>query len=102
MLRDGRLSPRAGPIGGRSDLVGLSPSMANTNGRPEIPIVLIDGPVALDHPILPAKSWVNCRRRAPAPMKLCMRTGTFIVGILVNPATKLTDGAADGGHGTKT
>ena len=66
------LSPRAGQVGGRSDcldLVGLSPLMARTSGSPEIPIGLIDGPVALDQPDLAAENI----REVPGKHAGCVR-----------------------------
>jgi subtilisin family serine protease len=61
--------------------------MACTSGRPEIPIGLIDGPVALDHPDLaaenirevPGKLSAAC---ADASDAACAH-GTFIAGILL-------------------
>jgi len=69
------------------DLVGLSPLMSRTSGRPEIVIGLIDGPVALDHPDLaaenirevPGKLSAAC---ADASDAACAH-GTFIAGILL-------------------
>ena len=69
------------------DLVGLSPLMSRTSGRPEISIGLIDGPVALDHPDLaaenirevPGKLSAAC---ADASDAACAH-GTFIAGILL-------------------
>ena len=69
------------------DLVGLSPLMTRTSGRPEISIGLIDGPVALDHPDLaaenirevPGKLSAAC---ADASDAACAH-GTFIAGILL-------------------
>jgi len=83
------LSPRAGQFGGRSDcldLVGLTPLMARTSGRPEIPIALIDGPVALDHPDLAAQNIREVPGKLPgvcadAGDAACAH-GTFIAGIL--------------------
>ena len=83
-------SPRVNQFGGRSDcldLVGLSPLMARTTGRPEIPIGLIDGPVALDHPDLATENI----REVPGSMpSACADAGdaacahgTFIAGILL-------------------
>jgi subtilisin family serine protease len=83
-------SPRAGQVGERSDclnLVGLSPLMARTSGRPEIPIGLIDGPVALDHPDLAAENIHEIPGKMPgacadAGDAACAH-GTFIAGILL-------------------
>jgi hypothetical protein len=67
------------------DLVGLSPLMARTSGRPEISIGLIDGPVAVDHPELASH---NVRVVAGKPLGACTDTsdaacahGTFIAGV---------------------
>lgn len=70
------------------DLVGLSPLMARTSGRPEILIGLIDGPVALDHPDLaaenirelPGKLQAAC---GDASHAAACAHGTFIAGILL-------------------
>ena len=75
------------------DLVGLSPLMSRTSGRPEISIGLIDGPVALDHPDLaaenirevPGKLSAAC---ADASDAACAH-GTFIAGILVATRTSI-------------
>ena len=69
------------------DLVGLPRLMARTSGRPEIPIGLIDGPVALDNPDLaaenirevPGKLSAAC---ADAGDPACAH-GTFVAGILL-------------------
>ncbi len=68
------------------DLVGLTPLMDQTNGRAEIVIGLIDGPVALDHPDLaagrirelPGKSAGACTRGD----SFACQHGTFVAGIL--------------------
>lgn len=83
-------SPRAGQVGERSDcldLVGLSPLMARTSGRPEIAIGLIDGPVALDHPDLAAENIREVPGKQPAACAdagdAACAHGTFIAGILL-------------------
>lgn len=38
------------------DLVNLRPLMAVTEGRPEIVVGLVDGPVVIDHPYLGVRS----------------------------------------------
>jgi subtilisin family serine protease len=68
-------------------LVGLTPLMARTSGRPEISIGLIDGPVALDHPELAAQNIREVPGKLPgvcadAGDAACAH-GTFIAGILV-------------------
>jgi subtilisin family serine protease len=69
------------------DLVGLSQLMARTSGRPEIPIGLIDGPVALDHPDLAAENIREVPGKFPAGCgdagHAACAHGTFIAGILL-------------------
>jgi subtilisin family serine protease len=69
------------------DLVGLSPLMARTSGRPEIPIGLIDGPVALDNPDLAAENIRQVSGKLPAACDddghAACAHGTFIAGILL-------------------
>jgi subtilisin family serine protease len=84
------LSPRADQVGGSSDcldLVGLSPLMARASGRPEIPIGLIDGPVALDHPDLAAQNIREVPGDLPAACAdasdAACAHGTFVAGILL-------------------
>jgi subtilisin family serine protease len=68
------------------ELVRLSALMERSQGRPEIAIALVDGPVVLDHPELagatireiPAKLKGTCTR---ADTMACMH-GTFVAGIL--------------------
>jgi len=68
------------------DLVGLSPLMARTSGRPEISIGLIDGPVVLDHPDLAAENIREVPGKLPAACAVASDAacahGTFIAGIL--------------------
>ncbi len=65
-------------------LVGLTPLMDRTRGRPEVTIGLIDGPVALDHPGL-ARDQVRelpgrgASRRSDSNASL---HGVFVAGIL--------------------
>jgi subtilisin family serine protease len=82
-------SPRADQLSSGSaclDLVGLSPLMARTSGRPEISIALIDGPVATNHPDLPAK---NIREISGDFAGSCnsgntaCAHGTFVAGVLI-------------------
>lgn len=68
------------------ELVKLPPLMAQTSGRPEIVIALIDGPVAVDHADLPPE---RVRVAAGAAAASCSvaesvacRHGTFVAGIL--------------------
>ena len=68
------------------DLVRLTPLVAKTDGRPEVTIGLIDGPVFLAHPDLagyniqevPGKLRATCAR---ADSAACLH-GTFVAGIL--------------------
>jgi len=68
-------------------LVRLEPLKLRTQGRAELTIALIDGPVALDHPDLaqskikqiPAAVSGSCERRDSVA---CMH-GTFVAGMLV-------------------
>jgi subtilisin family serine protease len=68
------------------DVVRLSGLMERSQGRPEITIALIDGPVAIDHPDLadahfreiPGKLKSTCAR---ADTLACTH-GTFVAGIL--------------------
>jgi subtilisin family serine protease len=83
-------APRAGQIGSSSDcldLVGLSPLMARTSGRPEISIALIDGPVVANHPDLPANNIREVPGNLPGVCADGSNTacahGTFVAGVLV-------------------
>jgi subtilisin family serine protease len=85
------VAPSAGAsdFGGSSavlDLVALTPLMARANGRPEISIGLIDGPVALDHPDLAAENIREVPGKLPAACtdvrNAACTHGTFIAGIL--------------------
>lgn len=83
-------SARAGQFGSSSgclDLVGLSPLMARTSGRPEISIGLIDGPVALDHPDLAVQNIREVPGDLPAAgadaSDAACAHGTFVAGILL-------------------
>jgi subtilisin family serine protease len=68
------------------DLVGLSPLMDRTEGRPEILVGLVDGPIATDRPefgtarFLPVsgRSAEGCSRTTSAA---CVH-GTYVAGIL--------------------
>ena len=72
---------------GLLELVGLSPLMSRGQGRREVAVALVDGPVARDHPDLaqsairelPADVRGACSRRESVA---CMH-GTFVAGILV-------------------
>ena len=69
------------------DLVRLSPFMERGQGRPEIAVALLDGPVALNHPDLagatireiPGELQRTCTR---ADAVACTHA-TFVIGILV-------------------
>lgn len=71
---------------GPLELVGLSPLMARSSGRPEVAIGLIDGPVAIGHPDLVGQRIYEVRGKVRA---MCSRTssiacthGTFVAGML--------------------
>src|SRR6516162_4112179 len=67
-------------------LVRLAPLMSRSQGRPELAVALIDGPVAFDHPDLsqstmkeiPGAVRGSCSRLESVA---CMH-GTFVAGIL--------------------
>jgi subtilisin family serine protease len=69
------------------ELVTLSPLIAQTTGRPEVTVGLIDGPVAKGHPDLESENI----RELPAanggicavPTSAACKHGTFVAGILV-------------------
>ena len=72
--------------GGVLDLVGLTPLMELTSGRPEIVIGLIDGPVVVGHSDLASENVREIAGRtggtcAEASSLACMH-GTFVAGIL--------------------
>lgn len=66
-------------------LIGLDALMAESAGRPEITVGLVDGPVRMDHPSLETGSL---RSLGPGPSDACSGRGpacdhgTFIAGIL--------------------
>jgi subtilisin family serine protease len=68
-------------------LVRLQPLMSRSQGRRELGVALIDGPVALDHPDLaqsqikqiPAGNGASCSR----PDSVACIHGTFVAGMLV-------------------
>ena len=65
-------------------MVGLTPLMERTRGRPEVTIGLIDGPVALDHPGL-ARDQVRelpGRGAGSRPNSNAGLHGVFVAGIL--------------------
>jgi subtilisin family serine protease len=68
------------------DVVGLTPLMARTSGRPDITIALIDGPVALDHPDLAAQQIREIAASRPAACtdrsSVACAHGTFVAGML--------------------
>jgi len=69
--------------------LGLEGIMAETIGRPEVSIGLIDGPVYLDHPMLASASIHSISPSLPAACgsreSLACVHGTFVAGILVSP-----------------
>jgi len=68
------------------DMVGLTPLMARTSGRPEISVGLIDGPVTLDHPDLNEQRIREIPGTVPAGCStrdhMACAHGTFVAGIL--------------------
>jgi subtilisin family serine protease len=68
------------------ELVGLTPLMERTRGKPEVAIGLIDGPVAVDHPELASERIHAIARDASASCTradgLACLHGTFVAGIL--------------------
>src|SRR6516225_8240904 len=67
-------------------LVRLAPLMSRSQGRPELAVALIDGPVALDHPDLAQstmKEIPGAVRGACSRLEsvACMH-GTFVAGML--------------------
>lgn len=68
------------------DLVGLTPLMSRTTGRPEMIIGLIDGPVAVDHPELAGphirEIHGNGSGSCTQTKSLACLHGTFVAGIL--------------------
>lgn len=66
------------------DLVGLSALMRVTDGRPEVVIGLIDGPVAIDHPKLASGRILTVQGAAEACVlgQPACAHGTFVAGIM--------------------
>jgi subtilisin family serine protease len=68
------------------DIVGLTPLLERTRGRPEIVVGLIDGPVALDHPDLAGQRIREIAGVIPAVCanrdSAACAHGTFVAGIL--------------------
>ena len=68
------------------DLVGLSALMERSQGKPEIAVASVDGPVALDHPDLAAASIRelsgNRRGTCSIAASIACIHGTFVAGIL--------------------
>jgi subtilisin family serine protease len=68
------------------ELVRLTPLMERTQGRPEIAVALIDGPVALDHPDLAGASVREIPGRPKGTCSLADSVacahGTFVAGVL--------------------
>jgi len=68
------------------DLVGLTPLINHTSGRPDVTIGLIDGPVAMNHPELASQHIREIRGNGSgtctqANSMACLH-GTFVAGIL--------------------
>lgn len=78
------------------DMVGLIPLLKRTAGRPEVRVCIIDGPVALDHPALRGRRFIEigndpgftCRHQ---DMGSCAH-GTFIAGMLAAARSSATPG----------
>ncbi|HEV2177133.1 MAG TPA: S8 family serine peptidase [Terriglobia bacterium] len=72
------------------DLVHLSPLMERTQGRAELIVALIDGPVALDHPDLAGATVRHVGGELPGKLKgacslaqsVACTHGTFVAGVL--------------------
>lgn len=68
------------------DIIGLTPLVERTRGRPEITVGLIDGPVALDHPDLAGQRIREITGSLPAGCinrgSAACAHGTFVAGIL--------------------
>lgn len=68
------------------DLVGLTPLMNRTSGRPEVIIGLIDGPVAMNHPELAGRHireiHGNGSGTCTQSNSMACFHGTFVAGIL--------------------
>lgn len=68
------------------DLVRLTALMERSQGRPDIAVALIDGPVALDHPELAAAITRelpgNVNARCTRADTLACTHGTFVAGVL--------------------
>jgi subtilisin family serine protease len=71
---------------GLFDIVGLTPLMERTRGRPEITVALIDGPVALDHPDLVGQRIHEIAKKSPSACvdrsSAACAHGTFVAGML--------------------
>jgi subtilisin family serine protease len=63
-------------------LVNLAPIMQHTNGRPEIVIGLIDGPIAVDHPDFSGANIRGVADKCVYPKSFACSHGTFVAGIL--------------------
>ena len=82
------------------ELVALKPLMELTEGRPEVVVGLVDGPVHLGHPDLSAARITETgepgRSRCRQPASAACFHGTFIAGILVasreSPAPSICPG----------
>jgi subtilisin family serine protease len=77
------------------DLVGLSPLMARTSGRPEIAIGLIDGPVVLNHPNLATGNIRQISYACPGN-NIGLAHGTFIASVLIAPRGSLAPAICPG------
>jgi len=67
------------------DLARLGPLMERTEGRPEVVIGLLDGPVAIQHPALATHDFAGSTAHQLTATALAAppaRHGTFIAGVL--------------------
>jgi subtilisin family serine protease len=80
------------PLNGRGDsgyfdLIGLTPLLERTPGRPEIKIALIDGPVVLNHPGLATENIREVPGEFAGACTLsnsaACQHGTFVAGVLL-------------------
>lgn len=78
------------------DMIGLTPLLGRTAGRPDVRVCLIDGPVEVDHPALRGGNFLRiasaevpgCRIRES---RSCTH-GTFIAGMLAAGRSERTPG----------
>lgn len=92
---------RIGPNYSRVDMgvlemVGLTPLIQRTSGRPEVIVGLIDGPVALDHPDLAGQRIREIPRTLPSACinrnSIACAHGTFVAGMLAAKRSSVVPG----------